>query len=501
MSKRIKIFDTTLRDGEQMPGVSMSIGDKLRIATLLSRMGVDVIEAGFPAASKNEMTAVERICENIGTTVSALARADKGDIDAAAYALRNAKDSILHVFIASSDIHLKHKLRMTREQLLDRIADCVTYAKQKGFTVQFSAEDASRTDVDFLKAVYSTAIKNGADVVNIPDTVGYATPDEFGALVREIKSIAGDISVSVHCHNDLGMAVANTLSAIKNGADRCDVTVNGIGERAGNAALEEIVMALKTRADEFDCYTNIDTTLLSKTSKTVSAITGIYIPLNKPIVGRNAFAHESGIHQHGILSDKSTYEIMTPQSVGINESTITLGKLSGHHAFEEKLKELDIHLSPSVSEAAFNAFKDLACRKSNVSDEDIRALSEEAIYDSHIIDGFELESYQTQSGNQIRAMAMISVSRIGNIYTEAATGEGPIDACFNALNRIVQKDFVLINYGIKAVTGGTDALGEVRVRISDGENEYVGKGVSTDIIKSSIKAYINAVNRALFTEF
>lgn len=501
MIRTVKIFDTTLRDGEQMPGVSFSIGDKLRIAGNLERLGVDIIEAGFPAASKDDFTAVEKICENVNDSViAALSRADKRDIDIAIKALEKAKKGLLHIFIATSDLHLEHKLKMSREQVLDTVRECVSYASSRFSDVQFSTEDASRSDPEFLITVLKTAVECGAKTVNIPDTVGYSTPKEFGALIKKIKSALGDIPVSVHCHNDLGLAVANTLSAIENGASQCDCTINGIGERAGNASLEEIVMALDTRKDEFGCETHIVTSNLSKVSKIVSSVTGIYVPPNKPIVGSNAFAHESGIHQHGVLNDRRTYEIMTPQSVGIKDSAIILGKLSGHHAFEEKLAELDIHTTPEVAEAAYQSFKDLACRKKTVSEEDIRALVEEAIFDSRIIDGFELESYQTQSGNRCKAMAMISVSRCGESFTEAAIGEGPIDACFNALNRIVKRDFTLLNYGIMAVTGGTDALGEVRVKIADGDREYSGKGVSTDIIKSSIKAYINAVNRAMFTD-
>lgn len=500
MPRKIKVFDTTLRDGEQMPGVSLSIGDKIRIAHHLERLGVDIIEAGFPAASKDEMTAVEKICENASCSVAALARADKSDIDLAVEALSKAKSGILHIFIATSDIHLQHKLGMSREELLERVKDTVSYAKKKYPRVHFSAEDASRTDKDFLIKVYKTAVESGADAITVPDTVGYTTPDEFGALIKNICESLPNVPVSVHCHNDLGMAVANTLSAIKNGASQFDCTVNGIGERAGNASLEETVMALKTRFDEFGCETGINTEYLSKTSQIVSSVTGVYVPPNKPIVGKNAFAHESGIHQHGVLNDKRTYEIMTPQSVGIKQSTIVLGKLSGRHAFGEKLAELDIRIPDEVMTSAFESFKDLACRKSVVTDEDIRAICEEAAYDSRVKNGFELETYQTQSGDRCKAMAMLSLSREGKTYTEAAAGEGPIDACFNAVNRIVDRDFKLINYGIMAVTGGTDALGEVRVRIALGEREFSGKGVSTDIIKSSIKAYINAVNRAMFAD-
>ncbi|MBO4453103.1 MAG: 2-isopropylmalate synthase, partial [Clostridia bacterium] len=468
----------------------------------LERLGVDYIEAGFPASSGTDMRAVEKIAENVTeSTVAALARADKNDIDLAVKAIEKAKKGLLHVFIATSDIHLKYKLGKTREELLETVRDTLTYAKSVYGDIQFSAEDASRSDPDFLIEVFRTAVSCGAASVNIPDTVGYAAPEEFGALVKRVTEALGTgIPVSVHCHNDLGLAVANTLAAIENGASRFDCTVNGIGERAGNASLEELVMVLNTRKDIFGCTTNVKTTLLSKVSKTVSAVTGVYVPPNKAVVGANAFAHESGIHQHGILNERSTYEIMTPQSVGITNSSIILGKHSGHHAFEEKLAEMDIHQPKAIVESAYKAFKDLACRKSSVSDDDIRALVEESIIDSHITDGYELYSYQTQSGDRIKAMSMITVTRNGETFSEAAAGEGPIDACFNALNRIVGKDFKLINYGIKAVTGGTDALGEVRVRIADGDREFVGKGVSTDIIKSSIKAYINAINRAMFTE-
>ena len=502
MSRHISIFDTTLRDGEQMPGVSLNIGDKLRIANNLERLGVDFIEAGFPASSQNDMRAVEKIAESVtDSTVAALARADKNDIELAVRAITKAKSGLLHVFIATSDLHLKYKLGIDRSQLIEKVGEAITFARGIYDNIQFSAEDASRTDPEFLIEVLKLAVKCGANHVNIPDTVGYATPGEFGSLISRVTSALDGVPVSVHCHNDLGLAVSNTLAAIENGASQCDCTINGIGERAGNASLEEVVMALKIRGDVYDRTTRIDTTMLSKVSKIVSSVTGVYVPPNKPIVGSNAFTHESGIHQHGVINERSTYEIITPQSVGIKSSTLVLGKLSGHHAFEEKLAEMDIKQSPEIIESAFNAFKDLACRKSTVDDDDIRALVEEAIIDSHIKDGYELVSYQTQSGDSIKAMAMVSVSRLGEVFTEAGVGEGPIDASFNALNKIVRKELRLINYGIKAVTGGTDALGEVSVRIADGVNEFVGKGVATDIIKSSIKAYINAINRAMFTEY
>ncbi len=498
----IRVFDTTLRDGEQMPGVSLNIGDKLRIAYNLERLGVDFIEAGFPASSKNDRRAVEKISENVSeSAVAALARCDINDIAVAADAISKAKKGLLHIFIATSDLHLRYKLGLSREQLLEKVAASLDYAKTVYGDIQFSAEDASRSDPEFLIKVLKLAVEHGATRINIPDTVGYSTPAEFGALIKRIDdSFCGSVPISVHCHNDLGLAVSNTLSAIQNGASQFDCTVNGIGERAGNASLEEVVMALATRFDVFGCKTSVDTKLLSRISNIVSSVTGVYVPPNKPIVGSNAFAHESGIHQHGVLNERSTYEIIDPRSVGIKSSKIVLGKLSGHHAFEEKLAELDIKQSPEIVESAFKAFKDLSSRKNTVDDDDIRALVEEAIIDSHIHDGFELVSYQIQCGDTISSMGMINVVRGGQCFTEAGIGAGPIDACFNALNRIAGKEFKLINYGIKAVTGGTDALGEVSVRIEDGENEFVGKGVDTDIIKSSIKAYINAINRAMFTE-
>lgn len=501
--RKIKIFDTTLRDGEQMVGVGMNIADKVRVAGVLAKLRVDFIEAGFPASSVNDRKAVEHISQLVdGCTVVALARANREDIRIAAEALSKAARKRIHIFIATSDLHLEYKLRISRQECLERIRDSVSYACSLVDEVQFAAEDASRSDPEFLCLAYQTAVDAGACCINVPDTVGYSTPGEFGGLIamlsERVRKDGKPVEIGVHCHNDLGLAVANTLAAIENGATQADCTVNGIGERAGNTALEELVMALKVRSSVYGCDTNVDTTMLSKASKTVSAVSGIYVPLNKAIVGKNAFSHESGIHQHGVLANRNTYEIMSPQMVGIRESSIVLGRLSGHHAFEEKLAELDLHPESAVVEAAFARFKDLACRKKDVSDEDIRALVEEAVMDSHIEDGYELDTFQTQSGNRVKAMALVSLSRRGNTFSEAATGEGPIDSSFNAINRIVGKEFKLVNYSIKALTGGTDALGEVRVRISDGEQEYLGKGVSTDIIASSIKAYVNAINRALF---
>lgn len=497
--RRVKIYDTTLRDGEQMPGVNLNVSDKLRIAFLLQRLGVDCIEAGFPASSVNDFKAVFKIAEQVkGVQISALARAERGDIDKVAEALKDAENKKIHIFIATSDLHLKEKLHMTREQLVERIADTIAYAKTKCDTVLFSAEDATRSDRDFLCGVYETAISAGATVINIPDTVGYSAPEEYGELIRYVRSHVKNIEnveIGVHCHDDLGLAVANTLSGLSSGAEWAECTVNGIGERAGNASLEEVVMAIKTREDFYRMETGVITENIAKTSSAVSAVTGVYVAPNKAVVGKNAFSHESGIHQHGVLSNRLTYEVMTPESVGISNSEIVLGKHSGRHAFAEKIEEMGFRVDENICDAAFEAFKNLSCRKKEISEEDIRALIEEAIMDSHITGGYDLVSYQTQSGNKSRAMAMICISKNGVSADEAATGEGPIDASFNAINKIVGAEFKLLTYNIKAVTGGTDALGEVRVRITDGEKETVGKGISTDIIESSIKAYINAINR------
>ena len=478
MGRRIRIFDTTLRDGEQTPGVNLNISDKLRIAHVLAGLGVDVIEAGFPASSQDDFVAVRRVSEQIrGPVICALARAEERDIRRAAEALEKAEKSRIHIFIASSDIHLQYKLKMTREQVRARTAASVRLARSLCADVQFSAEDASRSDPAFLCELFETAIENGASTVNIADTVGYAVPDEFAALIRRVMGGTrnlGDTVVSVHCHNDLGMATANSLAALMAGAGQVECTLNGLGEHG------------------------VDTRMFSRASKTVASVTGVYVPQNKPVVGKNAFVHDAGIHQHGVLANPLTYEIMTPQSVGLTGTGLALGKLSGHHAFEEKLSELGLVVDPAVSLAAFNAFKDLACRKKDVSDDDVRALVEEAVYDSHIVDGYELDTFQIQSGNRMQAMALVSLSRKGEKFTETGAGEGPIDASFNAINRIVGQDFKLLFYNIKAVTGGTDALGEVRVRITDAAgHEFPGKGVSTDIIKSSIRAYINAINRSM----
>jgi len=499
MSARIKIFDTTLRDGEQTPGVNLNLQEKLEIAKQLERLGVDIIEAGFAAASPGDFEAVSAVAREIkNSTVASLARSSKEDIDRAWEAVKNAVQPRLHVFLATSPIHMKYKLKMTPEEVIERVAAMVSYAKKYCGDIEFSAEDASRSDPEFLYRVFETAIKAGATVINVPDTVGYATPDEFGRLIRSIReNVHGieKVDISVHCHDDLGLAVANTIAAMENGAVQLECTINGLGERAGNAAMEEVIMAVSTRKDVFKASHNIDTTQIYRTSKLVSSLTGISVQPNKAIVGANAFAHESGIHQHGVLEEKSTYEIMTPESIGLRRNRISLGKLSGRHAFEERLKELGYKLTPEEITEAFAKFKRLADRKKVVLDRDIEALVQEKV--SEVNEAYKLDSFQISSGNRVIATATVSLAKDDRIITEAATGDGPIDAAFNAIEKAVGMSLVLEEYSLKAVTEGKDALGEVTVRVSKDGRIYVGRGISTDVIEASIKGYINAINRII----
>ncbi|HOQ00417.1 MAG TPA: 2-isopropylmalate synthase [Acetivibrio clariflavus] len=500
MSSRIKIFDTTLRDGEQTPGVNLNIQEKLEIARQLEKLGVDVIEAGFAIASPGDFEAVKAVSENIkNATVASLARAVEKDIDRAWEAVKGAESPRIHTFIATSDIHLKYKLKMTEDEVLERAIAMVKYAKKYCSDVEFSAEDASRTRIEFLIKVIEEVIKAGATVINIPDTVGYTTPAEFGNMIRTIKEKVSNIDkvdISVHCHNDLGLAVANSLAAVMNGATQVECTINGLGERAGNAALEEIIMGIDTRKDFYKIGHKIDTKQIYRTSKLVSSLTGITVQPNKAIVGANAFAHESGIHQHGVLSEKSTYEIMKPESIGLAQNRMVLGKLSGRHAFEERLKEMGYTtLTPEAIQKAFEKFKSLADKKKVVLDKDIEALIEEKV--SEVPEIYELESFQITSGNKSVATSTVSLKRNDNIITEAATGDGPVDAAFNAIERAVGMSFTLEDYSLRAVTEGKDALGEVTVRVSKDGKLFVGRGVSTDIIEAGVRAYLNAINRAI----
>ncbi|WP_296971857.1 2-isopropylmalate synthase [Tepidanaerobacter sp. EBM-38] len=500
MPRKIEIFDTTLRDGEQTPGISLNVKEKLEIARQLEKLSVDVIEAGFPIASNGDFNAVKAIAENVkGPVITGLARANFKDIDRAAEALKAAERPRIHTFIASSPIHMKYKLKMTEEQVLEAAVAAVKRAKSFVEDVEFSAEDASRSDVEFLCRLFSAAIKAGATVINIPDTVGYTTPGEFGQLIKTIMERVPEIDkvkVSVHCHDDLGMAVANSLEAVIYGATQVECAVNGLGERAGNAALEEIVMALDTRKDFYQVEHGINTKQIYRTSKMVSTITGIFIQPNKAIVGANAFAHESGIHQHGVLTEKSTYEIMTPQSIGLTTNTLVLGKHSGRHAFAERLKEMGYELSQDELNKAFERFKDLADRKKEISDLDIEAIVEDQVMKlpQHI----ELECFQVSTGNKAIATATVRVNVNGKVIEEASTGDGPIDAIYKALERACNMNCKLVDYSIRSVTAGKDALGEVTVRVEKDGRTFLGRGLSIDIIEASAMAYTNAMNKTMW---
>ena len=501
--RRIKIFDTTLRDGEQSPGCSMNLGEKLEMAAQLEELGVDVIEAGFAVSSPADFESVRQISAVVRkATVASLARATKSDIDTAFDAVKEAKHPRIHVFLASSDIHLQHKLHMTREEMLRQTGEMVRYAKSLVPDVEFSAEDASRTDWDFLVKVYETAIANGADVINVPDTVGYATPHEMFDLISYLKEHVKGIEnaeISVHCHNDLGMAVANSLASVQAGAVQMECTLSGIGERAGNASMEEIVMALRTRQSYYHAETGIDTTKIYKSCKKLSAVTGVPIGPTKPIVGANAFAHEAGIHQHGVLNDRLTYEIMTPESVGISHNTMVLGKHSGRHAFEERLNSLGYVLSPEELAEAFAEFKKLADLKKNVTDRDLEALLA-GTGKEEIEETYKLESYvvNTSSVNSASAMVKLGIrSAEGQQVVEGTgIGSGPVNAALSAIDAVTGKDYTLENFSIQAVTEGDDALGEVVVRLkSSGGAVVSGRGLSVDIIGASLQAYVNALNR------
>lgn len=497
MSKRIYIFDTTLRDGEQSPGISLNSSEKLKIARQLSELGVDIIEAGFPAASNGDFDGVKSIAKNVrSSTIAALARTNKQDIDRAWEAIEYAAQPRIHTFIATSDIHMKYKLKMEPSEVLERAAEMVAYARSLCPEVEFSPEDAARTDTEFLYRVIESVINAGARIVNIPDTVGYMTPREFGELIRNIRNNVSNIDkamISVHCHNDLGMAVANSLAAVENGADQVECTINGLGERAGNAALEEVVMALKTRKDFYSAYTGIATEKIYRTSSMVSFATGVHVQPNKAIVGVNAFAHESGIHQHGVMSNSKTYEIMTPGSIGLNQSQMVLGKHSGRHAFEEKLKELGYsNLGQEEINKAFMLFKDLADKKKYIMNRDIEALITQE--SSKASEKYKLEHFQVSSGSGSVSTATVKISSKDCVNEEAACGDGPVDAAFNAIGRAINMKVKLDEYSIKASTGGNDALGEVTVKVSRDNMKASGYGVSTNIIEASVLAYINAIN-------
>ncbi|HMM20432.1 MAG TPA: 2-isopropylmalate synthase [Selenomonadales bacterium] len=497
--KTVKIFDTTLRDGEQSPGVCLNTAEKLEVAQALAKLRVDVIEAGFPVASPGDFAAVSNIAGKIrGPVIAGLARANRKDIDAAWQALCKADAPRIHTFIATSDIHLKHKLKMTRSQVLAAAEEAVGYARKYVADVEFSAEDASRSDRDYLCEVFTRAIAAGATTINVPDTVGFTTPAEFGSLVRYIYEHVpniGQATISVHCHNDLGMAVANSLAAVQNGAGQVECAVNGLGERAGNAALEEVVMALGTRRDYYQAATAVNTSQIYRTSRLVSVLSGIAVQPNKAVVGDNAFAHESGIHQHGILNNALTYEIMQPEAIGLCRNSLVLGKHSGRHAFEERVKSLGYDLPAEKINAFFASFKELADRKKVVFDRDIEALITEKA--STQPEWYRLVYHQVVSGNQTVATASVRIDDGTAVVEEAACGDGPVDATFKAVEKAAGVAVALKDYQLKAVTSGQDALGEATVWIEQDGRTFSGRGLSTDVIEASAKAYLSAINKML----
>lgn len=497
--KQIRIFDTTLRDGEQSPGCSMNLAEKLEMAEALDKLGVDIIEAGFAISSPEDFQSVKAIAKVVkNAAVASLARCTKEDIDSAWAAVRHAARPRIHVFIATSDIHLKHKLNMSREQVLARIGEMVAYAKEKCDDIEFSAEDASRSDRQYLVKALETAIAAGATTVNVPDTVGYAMPQEMEDLIRYIKANVKGIEkavISVHCHNDLGQAVACTLASIAGGAEQAECTVNGIGERAGNASLEEIVMALATRKDFYKAKTNINTKAIYRTSTLLAAITGVAVAPTKPIVGANAFAHEAGIHQHGVLQERTTYEIIRAEDVGIPQNTMVLGKHSGKHAFKDRLINLGYDLDDKEIAAAFADFKTLADKKKVITDKDIEALIN--LDKRYTEDTYTLKRYTivTSEENKPRATVTLENDK-GEIKEAAAVGSGPVNAAFSAMNELTNNQWQLLNYTVQSVSEGDDALGEVFVKLANRDSTVTGRGLSTDIIESSLIAYLNAINKA-----
>lgn len=504
MTNFVRIFDTTLRDGEQSPGCSMNLKEKLEMANQLDKLGVDIMEAGFAIASPGDFASVKSIAKSIkNSSVASLARALTKDIDAAAEALKQAKFPRIHTFIATSDIHMTYKLKMTPEEVLNQAREMVKYAKKYCSDIEFSAEDASRSNPEFLYKVFEAVIQAGATTINVPDTVGYTSPEEFAALIRGIKQNVPSIDkaiISVHCHNDLGLAVANSLAAIGAGAMQIECTINGIGERAGNAALEEIVMNLSTRKDLYGVETKIKTKEIYKTSKLLSSITGVRVQPNKAIVGENAFAHESGIHQHGMLAHKETYEIMTPESIGLNENKLVLGKHSGRHAFEDKVISMGYELDNEALTKAFEEFKVLADKKKEITDRDLEALVFRKVI--QVPEYYKLDRFIINSGNTITTTSsMRLLTRTGHVLEEVVSSyDGPIDASYKAIDRLVGRKFILEDFVINAVTGGTDAQGEVNVKIKNKDRVYNGHGVSMDIVEASILAYISAINSMLYDQ-
>ena len=502
--EQVKIFDTTLRDGEQSPGCSMNLKEKIEIARCLEKLKVDVIEAGFAIVSPGDFESVKTISETVkDCTVASLARATVKDIDAAWEAVKGAVDPRIHVFIATSPLHMEYKLRMKPEEVHEQAGKMVAYAKKFCPNIEFSAEDASRSDLDFLSRAVEIAIANGANTINLPDTVGYTTPDEMRHLISYVREHAAGSEkaiFSVHCHNDLGMATANSLAGVLGGARQIECTINGLGERAGNTALEEVVMALHTRPDTYGgVTTGIDTTQIYRASKTVYNIIGQTAPLNKAIIGKNAFAHEAGIHQHGVLANKKTYEIMTPEAVGIVANSLVLGKHSGRHAFSQHIEELGYTLTKEEIDRCFEEFKDVCDKKKNITDADLEAIITH--HAAHLIqeadeNGYSLDWFQTSTSNFTTATCTISLIKNEEKFQAVALGDGPIDAAFNAIDTIIQpSEHTFDIFSINSISEGKDTLGDVTVKISSHNKTFTGRGLSTDIIEASVNAYLTAMNK------
>ena len=500
MTRMIRIFDTTLRDGEQSPGASMNVEEKLMIAKQLARLGVDIIEAGFAYSSPGDFEAVRRIALEVeGPVVCSLARARPEDITKASEALKGAPRVRIHTFLSTSDIHLKHQFRMTREEAKKRAVEMVQLARTYVDDVEFSPMDASRSDPAYLCEVIEAVIAAGAGTINIPDTVGYAVPQEFGGLIKRIKASvpnSGQAVISVHCHNDLGLAVANSLAAVVAGAGQVECTINGIGERAGNTSLEEIVMGLRTRRDWYGADTKVVAEEISKTSRLVSKITGMVIQPNKAIVGANAFAHTSGIHQDGLLKDKTTYEIMRPESVGLEQVKLVMGKLSGRHAFRQRLEDLGYKLTEEEVNHAFERFKRLADQKKEIYEEDLEVIVSEEV--AKMSERVVLKSFQVESGTNKTPTATVELEIDGKLVSHSGTGDGPVDAVYRTIAAMTQTKSKLLMFGVNAITGGTDAQGEVSVRVEEDGRTVSGHGADTDIITAAARAYLNALNKLAY---
>lgn len=496
--EKIIIFDTTLRDGEQAPGGSMTSQQKLEVAFQLERLGVDIIEAGFPVASPGDFAGVSAISKNIKTSaICALARCIKADIECAHNAVKNAKHPRIHLFLATSKIHLKYKFKKAEKEILSISRESIRLARKLCKDVEFSPEDATRTERPFLFEIIETAIKEGVRTINIPDTVGYSYPQEIYSLISDIKNNVPNINkavIATHCHNDLGLATANSLSAVLAGARQVHCTINGIGERAGNASLEEVVMAIKTRKDAFaGLYTQINTKEIFRTSRLISNLTDFVVPANKAIVGRNAFRHESGIHQDAVLKKKITYEIMDPHDVGVAESQLVLGKHSGRHAFRDRLSVLGFHLSDEQLNKAFLRFKELADRKKDIFDDDLRIIVEDEI---RVIEPlWQLDSFEVNSGTRIKPKATVVLKKKAKEFSGTSSGDGPVDACFKAIDKIINQKVKLEDFRLEAVTSGKDALGHASLKLIKEKKSVSGHGSSTDIVEAAIRAYLDAVNK------